>query len=105
TPPQDSRATVTDQDEASLRLLHHRVPRARFLPLDAADRAALARAMQEQDSVVSALAYTYNPRVPDVALELGPSYFDLTEDRETTRRVRDVAARARAGQVFVPQCG
>jgi len=101
----DYEVTVADQDESALRLLHHRVPRARFLPLDATDRAALARAMQAQDSVVSALAYTYNPLVAEVALELGPSYFDLTEDRETTRRVRDVAARARAGQVFMPQCG
>jgi saccharopine dehydrogenase-like NADP-dependent oxidoreductase len=61
--------------------------------------------MAGQSSVVSALAYAHNPLVAEVALELGASYFDLTEDRATTRRVRAVAEQARSGQVFVPQCG
>lgn len=101
----DYEVTVADQDETALRTLRHRAPRARAVTLDATDRAALARALAGQESVVSALAYTYNPLVAEVALEQGASYFDLTEDRETTRRVRDVASRARPGQVFVPQCG
>jgi saccharopine dehydrogenase-like NADP-dependent oxidoreductase len=38
------------------------------------------------------------------ALEAGVSYFHLTEDVETTRRVRELASQAAAGQIFMPQC-
>jgi saccharopine dehydrogenase-like NADP-dependent oxidoreductase len=65
----------------------------------------LAQAMAECDSVISALSFFYNPRVAEAALAAGVSYFDLTEDVETTRRVRAVAGRAAGGQVFMPQCG
>jgi saccharopine dehydrogenase-like NADP-dependent oxidoreductase len=101
----DYEVTVAERDEAALRAVRHRAPRARAITLDATDRSALSEALLGHDSVVSALAYTYNPLVAEVALELGASYFDLTEDRETTRRVREVAAGARPRQVFVPQCG
>src|SRR5689334_19026808 len=39
------------------------------------------------------------------SLAVGASYFDLTEDVATTAAVREVAAEARAGQIFMPQCG
>jgi saccharopine dehydrogenase-like NADP-dependent oxidoreductase len=100
----DYEVTLAEKDEAALRHLR-RAPRVRTLVLDATEPAALASAMAGQSSVVSALAYAHNPLVAEVALELGASYFDLTEDRETTRRVRAVAEQARSGQVFVPQCG
>jgi saccharopine dehydrogenase-like NADP-dependent oxidoreductase len=102
---EDYEVTVAEKDEAALRPLRQRAPRVRTLTLDATDAAALSSAMTGHASVVSALAYTYNPLVAEVALEHGANYFDLTEDRETTRRVRQVAERARGGQVFVPQCG
>ncbi len=65
----------------------------------------LAEALAECDSVISALSYYHNPRVADAALAAGVNYFDLTEDVETTRRVRAIAAKARDGQIFMPQCG
>jgi saccharopine dehydrogenase-like NADP-dependent oxidoreductase len=105
TPTGDYSVTVADHDEAALALLRKRVPGARTLTLDATSAEALARAFVEQDAVVSALSYAHNPLVAEVAAAAGLSYFDLTEDRETTRRVRAVAARARPGQVFAPQCG
>jgi saccharopine dehydrogenase-like NADP-dependent oxidoreductase len=43
--------------------------------------------------------------IAEVALEAGVSYFDLTEDVETTRSVRAIAEQAKPGQVFMPQCG
>ncbi len=73
--------------------------------VDANDRQQLTSAMQGQDIVISALSFSFNPLVAEVALETGASYFDLTEDVETTRRVREVAEQARPGQVFMPQCG
>ena len=39
------------------------------------------------------------------ALRAGASYFDLTEDIETARTIRGLAAGARPGQIFMPQCG
>jgi saccharopine dehydrogenase-like NADP-dependent oxidoreductase len=43
--------------------------------------------------------------VAQVAREQGLSYFDLTEDVETTAKVRQVAEGAQDRQIFVPQCG
>ncbi|HTQ08015.1 MAG TPA: saccharopine dehydrogenase NADP-binding domain-containing protein [Polyangiaceae bacterium] len=101
---EDYDVTIAEKDEAALRHLR-RAPRVRTLVLDATDPSALASALKGRESVISALSYAHNPLVAEVALEAGASYFDLTEDRETTRRVRAVAERARSGQVFVPQCG
>lgn len=73
--------------------------------LDATDREALLAAMRGRDTVISALSYHHNPRVAECAAQAGLSYFDLTEDVATTRRVRAISGSARPGQVFVPQCG
>jgi saccharopine dehydrogenase-like NADP-dependent oxidoreductase len=51
------------------------------------------------------LSYFFNPAVAEAALAAGVSYFDLTEDVATTRHVRQIAAQARDGQIFMPQCG
>src|SRR5688500_2652730 len=61
--------------------------------------------MQGCQAVISALSFRHNPAVARAALEAGLSYFDLTEDRETTAEVRRVAEQSRPRQVFVPQCG
>lgn len=65
----------------------------------------LAAAMADRDCVVSALSYHFNAVVAQAALDAGISYFDLTEDIETTRRVRELAESAAKGQIFMPQCG
>jgi saccharopine dehydrogenase-like NADP-dependent oxidoreductase len=67
--------------------------------------ADLALALADCDTVISALSFYHNPRVAEAALKAGVNYFDLTEDVETTKRVRAVAAKARDGQIFMPQCG
>jgi saccharopine dehydrogenase-like NADP-dependent oxidoreductase len=61
--------------------------------------------MQGCDCVISALSYRFNPGIAQAALEAGLSYFDLTEDVETTRCVKAISAAAAAGQIFMPQCG
>ncbi|MGD9723982.1 MAG: saccharopine dehydrogenase family protein [Pirellulales bacterium] len=73
--------------------------------LDAADPPELASALHGRGAVISALSYHHNPLVAQAALEAGVSYFDLTEDIETTRRVTDTSAAAIPGQIFMPQCG
>lgn len=65
----------------------------------------LTESLADCDSVISALSYYHNPRVAEAALAAGVNYFDLTEDVETTKRVRAVATKARDGQIFMPQCG
>ena len=73
--------------------------------LDASDPKQLEAIVRGRDSVISALTFHANPAVAQAALVAGASYFDLTEDIETTRRVREIALAARPGQIFMPQCG
>jgi len=73
--------------------------------IDAASPADLQAAMRNRDIVISALSYSFNPLVAQVALESGLSYFDLTEDIETSRRVKQFGDAAKPGQIFMPQCG
>jgi saccharopine dehydrogenase-like NADP-dependent oxidoreductase len=73
--------------------------------VDASDEVELAAAMRGRSAVISALSFRFNPNVARAALDAGLHYFDLTEDVDTTQRVREIAARARRGQLFVPQCG
>lgn len=100
----DYEIIVADRDQRSLERLSARGPVA-TARVDATDRAALRAVMSQCDAVISALSFGFNPLVAEVALETGVHYFDLTEDVETTRRVRQTAARAKPGQLFIPQCG
>ena len=95
---------VADSDAEALR----RIDLQEGVPtrlVNAADPAELGEAMQGRESVISALSYQCNPAIAEAALVHGLSYFDLTEDVATTKRVRAVAQAARPGQIFMPQCG
>lgn len=96
--------TVADVNVQALDRLGKRLD-VRTERVDASSRDALRAAVAEHEVVISALSFAFNPLVAEVALETGRSYFDLTEDVATTRRVKVIAANARAGQVFMPQCG
>jgi saccharopine dehydrogenase-like NADP-dependent oxidoreductase len=100
----DYHVLVADGDPAALA----RVGESRGIEtaaFDADDAGQLASAVRGRELVVSALSYAHNPAVAAAALEAGASYFDLTEDIETSRRVKEIAQGARRGQVFMPQCG
>ena len=73
--------------------------------IDAGSPEDLSKAIAGRDSVISALSFRFNAAVAETALRLGASYFDLTEDVETTRIVRGMSASAKEGQIFMPQCG
>lgn len=73
--------------------------------VNASSRDELTAVMKDKAIVISALSFSFNPLVAEVALETGTSYFDLTEDVETTRRVRAVSEKAGENQIFMPQCG
>jgi saccharopine dehydrogenase-like NADP-dependent oxidoreductase len=95
---------VIDVDESSLDRLGGEVD-VRTSTVDVMDEQQLTAAMSGRRAVLSAVTYAQNPAIAACALEHGLSYFDLTEDVETTRITRGLSERARPGQIFMPQCG
>lgn len=73
--------------------------------LDATSADDLRSAMRDRDSVLSALSFSFNPLIAQIATETQTSYFDLTEDVETTRRVRAHTDNCAEGRILMPQCG
>lgn len=100
----DYDVVVGDSSPEALKLISSRIG-VTTVQLNVESNEDLAKALAGRDTVISALSYYHNPRVAEAALAAGASYFDLTEDVETTRRVRAVAEKAQPGQVFMPQCG
>ena len=92
---------VGDHDQTILDTLHRHDAERRVL--DVEDAAALRDIMAGGDAVVSALPFYLNAGVAEAARDCGLHYFDLTEDVDTTRRVREIADGA--DRVFMPQCG
>jgi len=101
----DYAVTIADSDPAALVQVEQKVPSAARQRLDATDPRAVRQAIGDHDLVLSALSFHHNPLVAEAALAAGKSYFDLTEDVETTRRIRAVAENSVEGQIFMPQCG
>ncbi len=100
----DYEITACDVNETNLSSLHGM---ARVTPtkLDVGSESALASAMHGKHAVLSALPYQFNKHVLPATLSTGVSYFDLTEDVLHTEAVRAAAAKARQGQIYMPQCG
>lgn len=95
---------VADADDASLARVQQ-IADVTTRQLSAGDPAALLEALKGRQAVVSALSFALNPGVAQAALDAGVSYFDLTEDRDTSVAIRRVAQQAKPGQIFMPQCG
>ncbi|HRE60873.1 MAG TPA: saccharopine dehydrogenase C-terminal domain-containing protein [Micropepsaceae bacterium] len=97
----DYAITVVDRDGQSL----ERMPRKNvsLMQLDLSDGAALTNAMKGHDMVASAVPYVLTPVIATAAKNAGAHYFDLTEDVESTRVVKQLADGANTA--FVPQCG
>jgi saccharopine dehydrogenase-like NADP-dependent oxidoreductase len=92
--------TVGDQDQGMLDRLEANVAK-RQLRFD--DPQALRDAVSGHDVVISAAPFHLTPLIADAAKDRGAHYFDLTEDVESTRRVKALAEGARTA--FTPQCG
>ena len=95
---------VGDVSEPALDRIHRQSGVATRV-MDAREVTSLQREMQDRETVISALDFRSNPPVATAAVAAGLNYFDLTEDVETTRRVREIAASYRPGRVIMPQCG
>ncbi|MHC4953871.1 MAG: saccharopine dehydrogenase family protein [Planctomycetota bacterium] len=80
------------------------VPGAEAFDGDASQPAELKRALEGKDAVISAAPFVANPQIAECAAEAGVNYFDLTEDVQVTRFVKELAE-SNTGVAFVPQCG
>ncbi len=97
----DYTLTVADQDPArltSIAALGVKTTRADF-----GDARALAALVGGNTMAISACPYYLTPAIAKASVDSGAHYFDLTEDVESTRRVKALAAGA--GTALVPQCG
>src|SRR5437867_867662 len=97
----DYALTVADQDPARLApiaALGVKTARAEF-----GDARALAALIGGNAMVISACPYYLTPVIAQASVAAGAHYFDLTEDVESTRRVKAMAAGA--DTALVPQCG
>ncbi|HTX30794.1 MAG TPA: saccharopine dehydrogenase C-terminal domain-containing protein [Solirubrobacteraceae bacterium] len=71
--------------------------------MDVGDPAALADVFAEVDATISCLPYFLNATVATAAHAAGVHYFDLTEDVETSRVIRQLAETSNS--IFMPRCG
>ncbi|HMO17644.1 MAG TPA: saccharopine dehydrogenase NADP-binding domain-containing protein [Oligoflexia bacterium] len=70
------------------------------------ERERLEQIAEGKHAIVSALSFYHNTIIAEVCAKTGASYFDLTEDVETTKNIREIARNcAKDGQIFMPQCG
>ena len=107
--------TLADRDEANLREAQDNIARLKTMvphkvefgtaKVDASDRAAVRNLLKGQNAVVCMLPYDLVAGIAEDANELGVHYFDVTEDVETTDRVKAIADGGRAKVALVPQCG
>jgi saccharopine dehydrogenase-like NADP-dependent oxidoreductase len=97
----DYELTVADQDAtrlATISALGIRTAQGEF-----GDPERVRALIRGNAMVVSALPFYLTPAVADAAVAARAHYFDLTEDVESTRRVKALADRAES--VLMPQCG
>jgi len=71
--------------------------------IDIADHAKLTPLLKGKFAVLSAAPFQLTTIIAESAAAAGVHYLDLTEDVESTRRVKQVAANAETA--FIPQCG
>ena len=71
--------------------------------VDIADAAALKALLAGKFAVLSAAPYHLTTAIAEAAAVAKVHYLDLTEDVESTRRVKEIAAKAETA--FIPQCG
>jgi saccharopine dehydrogenase-like NADP-dependent oxidoreductase len=97
----DYRITVADRDAASLARMPQKNVTTRQVEI--ADAAQFASVAKGHDIVLSATPYHLTGIIAEAAKDAGAHYLDLTEDVESTRTVKRLAAGAKTA--FVPQCG
>ena len=96
----DFAVTVGDREVNALTAVPAGV---RTREVDVSDPASLSSALEDQDAVINALPYFLSVPVARAAAAQHVHYYDLTEDVETARVIREIAETA--STVLIPQCG
>lgn len=100
----DYRITVADRDPQRLAYLQAMgFPGVSAVPAEIAEPATVAGLIEGHDVTLSACPFFLTPVIAAAAKKAGSHYFDLTEDVESTRVVKQLAEDA--STAFVPQCG
>jgi saccharopine dehydrogenase-like NADP-dependent oxidoreductase len=98
----DYRVAIADQSDEQLdRLDAH--PALSKCRIDIADDAALDALLAGAFAVLSAAPFHLTTNIASSAARTGVHYLDLTEDVQSTRRVKALADGAKSA--FIPQCG
>ncbi|MBC3870181.1 saccharopine dehydrogenase family protein [Undibacterium oligocarboniphilum] len=96
--------TVADRDPERLKYVAQaNFPNTRIVQADLGDQAAVTCLIQGHQVTLSACPYFLTPVIAGAARAAHSHYFDLTEDVESTRIVKQLAEGADCA--FVPQCG
>ncbi|MBL4796020.1 MAG: saccharopine dehydrogenase family protein [Oleispira sp.] len=61
--------------------------------------------LNQFDAVINAGPYSLSIPIAEAALTQGLSYFDLTEDVQSCKKIQQLAKSCNDGQIFAPQCG
>lgn len=112
---QDYELTIVDSDPKALAAIKSSwvdpVPgpsanRLTTIQADVCEGSSLERFMEDKRAVISASVFKTNSFIATAALKCGLSYFDLTEDVQTTKYIeQQLGPNAADGQIFMPQCG
>ncbi|MES2069753.1 MAG: saccharopine dehydrogenase C-terminal domain-containing protein [Pseudomonadota bacterium] len=100
----DYSITVADRDPQRLKYVEQAgFPNVRIVQADLSDKNAVTELIRGHQVTLSACPYFLTPIIAGAAKAANSHYFDLTEDVESTRIVKQLAENADCA--FVPQCG
>jgi saccharopine dehydrogenase-like NADP-dependent oxidoreductase len=100
----DYRITVADREPLRLAQVEAmRFPDVTTVLADISDAGMVTDLIDGHEVTLSACPYFLTPVIAGAAKKAGSHYFDLTEDVESTRVVKQLAEAA--DSAFVPQCG
>ncbi|MFT3685931.1 MAG: saccharopine dehydrogenase NADP-binding domain-containing protein [Phycisphaerales bacterium] len=107
--------TLADRDEGMLAIARENISRlgtlvkhatpCEYKTVDVTDMHAVKGLLNGHDYVICMLPFNFVMGIAEAANELGVHYFDVTEDVETTDKVKSIADSGRAKVALVPQCG
>jgi len=100
----DYQITVADRDMQRMEYVQEAAfPNVRVVQADLSDAKAVGELIAGHEIALSACPYFLTPVIAAAAKAAKAHYFDLTEDVESTRVVKQLAEHAETA--FVPQCG
>jgi saccharopine dehydrogenase-like NADP-dependent oxidoreductase len=97
----DYDVSVLDNNEKAFQLLY--VKNVKTQTVDLANIDKVTKALEGQEYIICTTPFYLNRAIAKLAHAKGIHYFDVTEDVETTRSIKELAKTAKSA--LVPQCG